>query len=219
MKPRLTFLGAAGTVTGSKYLIEQDGMRVLVDCGLFQDTRCCDSGTGSHFRSTPARLQPSYTTVFSGDVGRSHDPVLRAPVPIEAAGTMVVESTYGDRRHPTSDGAMEFAEVVRRCRGDSCVRGRTYAGIAARDSSTQGAAADPSMLPVYLNSPKAIDVTALYRRHRSEHRLSDRECEAMCRAATFVNTADESRRLNAQRFPMIILAASGMATGGRVCIT
>ncbi len=62
----------------------------------------------------------------------------------------------------------------------------------------------------------AIDVTALYRRFRSEHRLDAKACEAMCHAATLVNTAEDSRRLNAQRFPMIILAASGMATGGRV---
>jgi metallo-beta-lactamase family protein len=62
----------------------------------------------------------------------------------------------------------------------------------------------------------AADVTGIYRRHRTEHRLSREECEAMCRSATIVNGADESRALNARQFPMVIIAASGMATGGRV---
>lgn len=62
----------------------------------------------------------------------------------------------------------------------------------------------------------AINATALYLRHRSEHRLDARECRALAQVATLVNTADESRRLNAQRFPMVVVAASGMATGGRI---
>ena len=74
----------------------------------------------------------------------------------------------------------------------------------------------PAVLPVYLNSPMAADVIDIYHRHRAEHRLTDAECEAMCRAATIVNSPDESRALNAKQFPMVIIAASGMATGGRV---
>jgi metallo-beta-lactamase family protein len=74
----------------------------------------------------------------------------------------------------------------------------------------------PSTLPVYLNSPMAADVTELYLRFRTQHRLSSDDCAAMCRGATIVNTPDESRRLNATKWPMVIIAASGMATGGRV---
>ena len=62
----------------------------------------------------------------------------------------------------------------------------------------------------------AIDATALYLRYRAEHRLDARECRALSKVATMVNTPEESRRLNSQRFPMIIVAGSGMATGGRV---
>jgi metallo-beta-lactamase family protein len=62
----------------------------------------------------------------------------------------------------------------------------------------------------------AADVTAIYHQHRPEHRLTPEQCAAMCHAATIVNSADESRELNTRRFPMVIIAASGMATGGRV---
>ena len=74
----------------------------------------------------------------------------------------------------------------------------------------------PKNLPVYLNSPMAVDVTELYQRFASEHRLTRAECDAMCHAATFVNSVEQSKHLNSLRQPMIIIAASGMATGGRV---
>jgi metallo-beta-lactamase family protein len=62
----------------------------------------------------------------------------------------------------------------------------------------------------------AEDATAIYRRHRGEHRLSEADCEAMCKAATIVNSVEESKLLNLSREPKIIVAGSGMATGGRV---
>jgi metallo-beta-lactamase family protein len=71
-------------------------------------------------------------------------------------------------------------------------------------------------VPVFLNSPMAIDATRLYHEHREEHRLTDEQCEAAHSVARMVHTADESRALNERRGPMIIVSASGMATGGRV---
>jgi metallo-beta-lactamase family protein len=62
----------------------------------------------------------------------------------------------------------------------------------------------------------ATDVTAIYHRHRTEHRLTHDECEAMCKAAEIVNSVAESKALNARKGPMVIIAGSGMATGGRV---
>jgi metallo-beta-lactamase family protein len=62
----------------------------------------------------------------------------------------------------------------------------------------------------------AIDATRLYHRYRAEHRLAPEQCQAACTVATMVNTADESRALNERGGPMIIVSASGMATGGRV---
>jgi metallo-beta-lactamase family protein len=69
---------------------------------------------------------------------------------------------------------------------------------------------------VFLNSPMAIDATRIFHDHQGEHCLTPAQCEAMCGAARIVNSADESRRLNERRGPMILLAGSGMATGGRV---
>jgi metallo-beta-lactamase family protein len=74
----------------------------------------------------------------------------------------------------------------------------------------------PASLPVYLNSPMATDATALYQKHRKLHRLDHQQCEAMCRAAHIVNSVEESIALNQRQMPMVIIAASGMATGGRV---
>jgi len=71
-------------------------------------------------------------------------------------------------------------------------------------------------LPVFLNSPMAADVTVLYRKYHAEHRLDGAACDAMCRAAKIINTVEESKWLNTRTFPMVIISASGMATGGRV---
>ena len=71
-------------------------------------------------------------------------------------------------------------------------------------------------IPVYLNSPMAVNATALYVKHASWHRLSRAEVHTMCSVATVINSPEESRRLNQMKGPMIIVSASGMATGGRV---
>jgi metallo-beta-lactamase family protein len=71
-------------------------------------------------------------------------------------------------------------------------------------------------VPVFLNSPMAVDATRLWIRHRDEHRLSAAQCAALHEAARIVTSPDESRELNRRKGPMVILAGSGMATGGRV---
>jgi metallo-beta-lactamase family protein len=160
--------------------------------------------------------------VFTGDLGRPQDPVMPAPDAIARADALVVESTYGGRRHPEGDPSEALGALMREAIGrggvvliPSFAVGRTQAllwaihGLKARGGL-------PAHLPVFLNSPMAVDVTAVYRRHHADHRLSDEESRAMCRAATFVNTVEESKALNARRGPMAIIAGSGMATGGRI---
>ncbi|KHL72964.1 mRNA 3'-end processing factor, partial [Pseudomonas putida] len=71
-------------------------------------------------------------------------------------------------------------------------------------------------IPVYLNSPMATDATTLYQQFRSEHRLTALECAQMCKGTQIIRTVDESRHLDQLREPAVIIAASGMATGGRV---
>ena len=335
---RLTFLGAAGTVTGSKYLLEHDGKRVLIDCGLFQgykqlrlrnwdplpvDPRQLDAVVLTHAhldhsgylpvltrsgyhgpiyaseatcalaeillpdsghlqeeeaefanrhgfsRHRPAlplytqedaertlkQLSPlplhtqkevakgfrvqlrqaghilgastvevvvdGKTLLFSGDLGRQNDPLMMAPEPVAHADYLLVESTYGDRLHPPENPERILADVINRTTARH--------GITLIPSFAVGRAqllmyylyrlkrsgAIPD-LPVYLNSPMATDATALYHRFREQHRLSPEDCEGMCRVAHIVRSVEESKRLNSLRDPAVIIAASGMATGGRV---
>ncbi|RPH60309.1 MAG: MBL fold metallo-hydrolase, partial [Burkholderiales bacterium] len=71
-------------------------------------------------------------------------------------------------------------------------------------------------LPVFLDSPMAVDATHLYHRFQRDHRLTPEQCSGMYRAAKLVTTAEESKRLATLHMPVIIISASGMATGGRV---
>jgi metallo-beta-lactamase family protein len=159
--------------------------------------------------------------LFTGDIGRPQDLVLAAPVAMAGADYLVTESTYGDRLHERSDVLLQLAEVINRtvARGGAVIIPSFAVGRAQslmyciRLLKQRRAIAN---LPVYLNSPMAVDATTVYRRHRDEHRLNATECEAMCHAATIINTPEESIALNARHGPMVIIAASGMATGGRV---
>ena len=160
--------------------------------------------------------------LFSGDLGRSVDPIMCPPSPPPEADFLVVESTYGNRLHEPFDAEQQLGEVIRRTadRGGVVVIpafavGRTQSLLwCIQRLKSDGRI--PATIPVYLNSPMAIDVTALYRRHSGEHRLNPEQCEAMSHAAHFVNTTEESKALNRRHGPMIIIAGSGMATGGRV---
>ncbi|MEX3916323.1 MBL fold metallo-hydrolase RNA specificity domain-containing protein [Paraburkholderia sp. BR10872] len=335
---KLTFLGAAQTVTGSRYLLEAGSKRVLIDCGLFQGTKnlrlrnweplpfpadsldavilthahidhCgylpvlarngfrgpvyCTPGTadlcGIMLRDS-ARLQeedaafanrhdfskhhpalPLYTledaeqalrlvaprpfyepvtlgehltlrllpaghilgaasvvlsnghtvVAFSGDLGRPDDPIVRAPTPPVHADYLVVESTYGDRLHDASNPEDELAEMF----------SRTFArgGIVVMPCFAVGRAQEVlyyiarlkqsgrmANVPVYLDSPMAISVTDLYRRHMSDHRLTLSQVHAIDHAAFMARTVDESKAIAGRNGPMVIIAGSGMATGGRI---
>ena len=158
---------------------------------------------------------------FSGDVGRMSDPLMRPPTPIVAADYVVVESTYGDRLHPASDTAATLREVVARtvARGGSVLIpafavGRAQVILFHLYQLRQRG--ELPQVPIYINSPMAIDATEIYREFAGEHKLSERDYSAMCQMAKFVRTPDESKQLCQQKAPMIVISASGMATGGRV---
>ena len=160
--------------------------------------------------------------LFSGDLGRPNDALMHPPAGVAAADHVVVESTYGDRAHDPADPQQRLGEIIARTVArdgvvviPSFAVGRTQSLLWAIHR-LKAARVLPGELPVFLNSPMAIDATAIYRRHRSEHRLSAEDCQAMCHAARFINTVEESRRLNERGGPMVIIAGSGMATGGRV---
>lgn len=340
MSERLTvsFLGAAGTVTGSRYLLESGGRRILIDCGLFQGPKAlraqnwarlpfdprsveavllthahidhsgflpalvrsgfngpiyCSEATlelckillpdSAHLQEEDARFAnrhgfsrhkpalPLYTrvdadrclelftaedkdhtfeavkgievtlrsaghvlgacsahvkaggvsTTFSGDLGRSDDPILKPPAAPLESDYVVCESTYGDRMHPKVDREAELlawlSPAVER-RGVVVIpafavgRAQTLLLHIARLKQ----AGHLTDVPVFLDSPMAIDASALYHRFQREHRLSDAECDLMCRAPSLINTPEQSKALDQRDGPMMIISASGMATGGRV---
>ena len=159
--------------------------------------------------------------LFSGDVGRPNDPLMSAPATPAAADYLVVESTYGDRTHPVLDPQTELRDVIRR----TCARG----GVIVIPTFAVGraqllllliarlqASGEIPRIPVYLDSPMAIDATELFARFGAEHRLSREEAATVGSIAALVKTAEQSKTLDGIREPAIILAASGMATGGRV---
>lgn len=334
----IQFLGAADTVTGSRYLVSTDRARVLVDCGLFQGYKklrarnwaelpvpaasldavvlthahldhsgfvprlCkqgftgpvfCTQGTADllqillpdsgHLQEEDARranrrgytrhhpAQPLYTraeaerslarlrpvafgarvevapgveagfvraghivgsscvtlraggvtTTFSGDVGRPNDPIMRPPEPLAATDVLVLESTYGDRRHPSEDVSGALARAV----NDAVARG----GVILVPSFAVGraqhllhllaelrAAGRIPALPMFLDSPMAIEATRILCTHSEELRLSPEACRAMQGVVHCTPTADDSKAIDAREGPMIIVSASGMATGGRI---
>ena len=161
------------------------------------------------------------TLLMSGDIGRPQDPVMKPPAPPPRADWIVVESTYGDRTHPSDDFEAQLARIVCDTAAaggtvliPSFAVGRAQAVLLALWRLKQ-AHRIPD-LPVYLDSPMAIDATALYRRHRHHHRLDPEACAGLGRVARLARTPDESRAIGDSSMPAVILAASGMATGGRV---
>ncbi len=335
----ITFLGATGTVTGSKYLLKSGDKRILVDCGLFQglkhlrlknwdkfpvNARAIDAvvlthahidhtgylpllvkhgfsgkvycseatrdlckillpdaahlqeeeadyanrrGYSKHHPALPlytredalkalelfipvnyeqdvdlgddlvARFSPNghilgsafvrihnkkTSVLFSGDLGRSNDVLMKAPVQARQADYLLIESTYGNRLHETDDPKIKLAAIINKTvKRRGVVLIPVFAVGRAQELlyyihllKSSGAIADD--IPVYLNSPMAVDATEIFMRHCGEHRLTPQLCTAMNRTAHMVNSVEESKQLNELKGPMIILSASGMASGGRV---
>ena len=168
------------------------------------------------------QLEHARTSIlFSGDVGRPNDALMRAPDVPPASDYIVVESTYGDRTHDPLDVGVELASAVKNAyaRGGVVLIPTFAVGRAQllllliAQAKAVGSIPD---IPVYLDSPMAIDATDLLVRFADEHRLSRAEAERIGRSACLVQTVDQSKALDRLRSPAIILAASGMATGGRV---
>ncbi len=187
--------------------------------GLWVTLRPAGHILGAAFAEVRSRQT---SILFSGDLGRPNDDIMRPPADPVETDYLVIESTYGNRKHDTSDPY----EVL----GRSIARAAARGGIVMIASFAVGRAQSllwgihrlkregriPRDLPVFLNSPMATDVTKIYQDHHKEHRLSRAETEAMCRAATIISSVEDSRRLNKSAGPMVIIAGSGMATGGRI---
>jgi metallo-beta-lactamase family protein len=346
---KITFLGAAGTVTGSKYLVEAGGKRLLVDCGLFEGLKELEQRNWQNLPVDPATIDwlllthahidhtgyiprivrngfrgpiyanvatielcnlllpdsahlqeedaqyiakkgysqhkpplPLYTVadsqsalkqftqipradaftispqfslrphdaghilgstwleltitesgkqtlvVFSGDVGRYNQPILKDPEPPTRADYLLCESTYGDRDHPTGSVTDALADVISR----TAARGGVVVIPAFAVDRTQqimyylrelqDEKRIPT-LPVYLDSPMAIKVTDFYVRHREDHKPefvreedSGNKDPLNMLEVHMMRAVEDSKKINEVNTPCIIVSASGMATGGRV---
>src|SRR6202162_3891649 len=346
---KITFLGAAETVTGSKYLIEASGKRLLVDCGLFQGPKelvqrnwkkfhidpstidwvllthahidhtgylprlvrfgftgpiYADSAThelcqllltdsahlqeedapyaarkaySSHHpplplytvadalaalkqfqeipRAAPFTISPECSVrphdaghilgstwleltitengkqtlvVFSGDVGRYDQPILKDPESPTHADFLLCESTYGDRDHPTGSVPDELADVINRVakRGGAVVApafavGRTQTLMYYLRELEEKQRIP--RLPVYVDSPMAINVTDIYVRHKEDHDVDFVQQENQgdldplnMKEVHMTRSVEDSKSINEVVAPCIIISASGMANGGRI---
>ena len=346
MAATLDFLGGARTVTGSRFLVDADGSRVLVDCGLFQGLRelrrrnwetfpvepgsldtvlvshahldhsgylpaltregfagpiyatagtaalaaivlrdsahllqedaehASTHGYSKHRDPRPlytdgdvdktlalvrtlafdadvvvadgvvARLRPAghilgsatvrlhlaqsgRTLLFSGDLGRPAHPLLAPPAAPEHADVVVIESTYGNRRHADDDGDHLLGEVVARTvrRGGSVVIpafavDRTEVILMALARLRESGAIPE--VPIYVDSPMALAALRVYR-HAIRERSAEIRADLPADHDLFdpgnlheVRTVSESTGLNEPRWPCVIVSASGMVSGGRV---
>lgn len=334
---KITFLGGAETVTGSKFLVASGGTQLLVDCGLFQGYKWlrernwetpsldidrldavvlthahldhsgylpllyrkgyrgpiyCHPGTialcgvllpdsghlqeedaryyarhriGRHAHPEPlydrtcaeeclflfrsllfgsdieigglrVRLQPAGHILgaasvliegegkrvgFSGDVGRPDDIFMRPPDPLPPLDLLMLESTYGDRRHDPADPYDQLADVVNETahRGGVLLIPSFAVGRAQVLQHMLAQLIDDGRipkLPIFLDSPMAIDVSAIYWQFHAEHRLSRSECQRLGQMVRQVESVEASQALAEQAFPHIIIAGSGMVTGGRI---
>ena len=167
--------------------------------------------------------------LFSGDIGPRTRPLLNAPQPPSDVDVVVMESTYGDRDHRSMESSVrEFSAAIRRTleRGGNIVI-PTFALERAQELLfvLRGARIKgdlPASLPVFLDSPMAISATQIYRRHPDS--LKPELAAQLLQGHDpfglpdlhFVEESSESMALNAIRSGAVIMAGSGMCTGGRV---
>nr|MBI1232673.1 MBL fold metallo-hydrolase [Cytophagales bacterium] len=166
------------------------------------------------------------TIVFSGDLGRYQDPILNPPVEIPFCDVLFLESTYGDRVNVAASVQRQLAEVIRETymRGGvsvipSFAVGRTQM-ILYYLHRLQKLGAIPE-IPIYVDSPMAIDVTKLYKKYDQFHHLGPSLHEHQANPfhhskLHYYQTQEASMTLNAIKGDAIIISASGMATGGRI---
>jgi len=164
---------------------------------------------------------------FTGDVGRYDVPILPDPSPMDYGDLLICESTYGDRLHSQASLEEELARSVKSAmhrKGPLIIPafavGRTQ-HLLYMLAELERSGAIPE-LPVYVDSPMAVDVTAIYRQFKDEFDeeakglMSSGEFPLRTAKTVFCRSREESMRLNDLKGTRIIISASGMVTGGRV---
>jgi len=165
--------------------------------------------------------------VFSGDLGRYSVPIMVDPEPVAEADALLVESTYGNRLHEAGDPLDRLTAAVLRAQDKKAwLLIPAFAVGRAQEilydlRELEEASRIPS-LPVFLDSPMGIQATAIYAQHPEEHDTAYQRVAAAGkrpfapRRFEVTRTVDDSKRLNELPGPGIIVAGSGMATGGRI---
>jgi len=166
--------------------------------------------------------QGGATLAFSGDLGRPDDLLMPPPQTLDRADVMIVESTYGNRLHPHSNPQAALGQIVRDAvqRGGSVLLpafavGRAQALLLLLQRLRAAGEIAPR-LPIFIDSPMAVEATGLYLRHRRLLRVPAAQVQSLCDGVRLVTTVAQSMRLVGSRMPRIVISASGMATGGRV---
>jgi len=212
-------------------LVEEVEYGAPVPLGANVSVRFVDAGHilgSAMIEVTERRNGAARTIVFSGDIGQWDMPFVRDPTLFESADYVVMESTYGDRTHEDR-GTID--ELLGRAIRETVAAGGnvvipTFAIERAQDLMyhlsrlVYGKAIPP--VPVYLDSPMAREVTQAFERHDE---FLDDEARALFRTGrdpfrfpglTIVRTPDESKAINTAPGPAVIMAGSGMITGGRI---
>jgi metallo-beta-lactamase family protein len=186
------------------------------------DIRVTFRGAGHILGAASVELRTADQSVlFSGDLGRVDDAVVPAPEPPSAVDAIVMESTYGDRLHPPIDRLDRLSEVINTTvERDGMVLIPSFAvgraqGLMWGLHQLMEAGRIPR-LRIALDSPMATKATQAFLRHPGDLRLTPSELEAMTKGVQFVGGVEESKALNQRSEPFILIAASGMLTGGRV---
>ena len=170
----------------------------------------------------------SRTIIFSGDLGRDESPILRDPTPITSADAVVVESTYGNREHAPHDEAIEeLVAAITEVSQDEGVLlvpafaiGRTQEVIWVLDHLVREGRIP--RVPLYLDSPMASRATTVYHDHpetydaETKKLLESGESPLEYPGQSFTDTADESKAIRNAKRPIMVVASSGMLTGGRI---
>lgn len=325
---KITFLGAVGTVTGSKYLVEHNGIKILVDCGLLQGDEkitqhnvdpfpiapetihamvvthahidhigyipvlvkdgfkgpvycskptneiarilLLDSGSLQEEEAKRHHALPLYTKadaehaltffrpvhydtaitikslyvtlirsghipgsafvivsdgkeklLFSGDLGRQDQPILKSPPYVKDADYLVLESTYGNRVHEHDDSEEMLGDIINETvKKDgvivipcfSVMRTQTILYLLYQLKQKK----QIPEIPIFLDSPSAISITKIFCTFTGEYQLPPALCHKICSIAICTPTVEESKRIDHLDHSAIIIAGSGMAEGGRV---
>lgn len=159
--------------------------------------------------------------LFSGDLGRPHDPIMLPPDIPQQVDYLVLESTYGNRSHEPDDPMDILAKIINK----TAKRGGTIIIPAFAVGRVQSILYYVHQLkvnkripnlPVFLDSPMATNATEIFCRHPKEHRLTAEQCRQIYGSVNYTHSVVESKELDNKPMPKIIVSSSGMATGGRV---